>query len=220
MLTFDQTWRFPDGELHLPSKMRKANLRVDGWLTYQYPLYQQGLQHVRARRVAVDVGAHVGLFSRWMVRDFAQVIAFEPVAAHRACWELNVQARPQDVLHGCALGAAPGSVSLAPEVPSSSGGTHIVGPGSVPLRTLDSFDVPSIDLLKIDVEGCELEVLKGGAATIARSRPVIIVEQRPRQVARFKHGPHDAVTWLQRAGARVMWTDQRDYVLRFPEAAA
>jgi len=216
MVTFDQVWHFPDGEEHLPSKMRHTNLRVDGRLTYQYPLYQQGLIRCRTRGVAVDVGAHVGLFSFWMVRDFTQVVAFEPVERHRACWMVNVPHRPQDVLHACALGAREGGVALQAVTPTSSGSTYVAGPGPIPLRTLDSFALPAIDLLKIDTEGCELEVVKGGRETLQRCRPTCIVEQRPKQVARFKHRPVEAIRYLERLGAAVAWTDRRDYVLVFP----
>jgi FkbM family methyltransferase len=211
MRRFDQ-WVFPDGEAHLPKRMTKWNLRVDGRLTYQYPLYEQARGACRLRRVAVDVGAHVGLFSYWMVRDFAQLVAVEPVEAHRACWVVNVPARPGDVLHGCALGAAEGAVRMEGEA-ASTGGTRVAGPGSIRMATLDSFQLPVIDLLKIDVEGYELEVLQGGAETLARCRPVVCVEQRPRQVASFGHGAADAVDLLARLGARVVWTDRRDYVL-------
>jgi len=214
MVTFDR-WHFPDGETHLPGKMAKKNLRVDGRLTYQYPLYQEGLRQCRARGVAVDVGAHVGLFSYWMVRDFAQVVAIEPVERHRACWQLNVPARPGDVLHACALGAHDGTVAMQTVVPSSTGGTYVAGEGAIPLRPLDSFSLDQVDLLKIDVEGYELEVVIGGRETIRRCHPVCIVEQRPKQVARMKHGATDAIRYLQRLGGHVTWTDQRDYVVVF-----
>lgn len=215
MVTFDQ-WRFPDGETHLPKRMAKRPVRVDGRLTYQYALYMQGRARCDALRVAVDVGAHVGLFSYWMVRDFREVIAFEPVDAHRDCWLLNVPVRATDRLHACALGATTGAVRMAADQPTSSGGTYIAGPGPIPLRTLDSFQLTEVDLLKIDTEGYELEVLRGGVETLTRCHPVCIVEQRPQQVQRFKHGQTDAVRYLQRLGAHVTWTDQRDYVMVWP----
>lgn len=212
MVPFDR-WVFPDGETHLPSKMAKKGIRVEGRLTYQYPLYTEGLRRCRNRRVAVDVGAHVGLFSYWMIRDFAQLVAVEPVEAHRACWTQNVPARPGDVLHPCALGARPGTVALSCDTPASSGGTFISGPGDIPLCTLDSFALPVVDLLKIDCEGYECEVVEGAQETLARCHPVCIVEQRPRQVARMRHGAVDAIRVLTRAGGRVLWTDRRDYVV-------
>lgn len=215
MLTWDH-WKFPDAETHLPQRMRKFNIRVEGRQTYQYPLYTVAVQHCRQRRVAVDVGAHVGLFSFWMVRDFAQVIAFEPMESHRECWKANVPAREVDVLYPYALGAREASVRLQPPDVHSSGGTRVVGPGDVPMRTLDSFTLDRMDFLKIDCEGYELEVVMGGAETIKRCRPTVCVEQRARTVAQFKHGPTDAVKVLQRLGGSVAWTDRSDYVVTFP----
>ncbi len=215
MLTFD-AWTFPAGETHLPAKLRKANRRVDGRLTYQYPLYAEGARWCRSRRVAVDVGAHVGLFSHWMVRDFAQLVAFEPVEAYADCWRQNVSTRPQDVLHVCALGSREGAVRMAMATPGSTGGTYVAGEGDVPLRTLDSFALPVVDLLKIDCEGYEHEVIAGGVETLTRCRPVCIVEQRPAQVARYPQGKVAAIRALERLGARTVWTDRRDYVVVWP----
>lgn len=214
MIRFD-AWLFPDGELHLPRRMTKWNLRIDGRLTYQYPLYHVAASRCRQQRVAVDVGAHVGLLSFWMVRDFAQVVAFEPVREHRECWLSNVPWREDaDQLHACALGAREGAVRM--ETPTgSSGGTRVAGPGDIPMHTLDSFALPTIDLLKIDCEGFELDVLEGARETIARCRPVVVVEQRAKQVASFHHGAVDAVKLLQRLGAALVWTDKSDYVLEF-----
>lgn len=43
-------------------------------------------------------------------------------------------------------------------------------------RTLDSFEFDKIDLIKIDIECTENEFLEGAKETIARSRPVLIIE--------------------------------------------
>jgi hypothetical protein len=44
------------------------------------------------------------------------------------------------------------------------------------LETLDSFQFDKIDLIKIDVEGHELNVLKSGKETILKYKPVILFE--------------------------------------------
>jgi FkbM family methyltransferase len=46
----------------------------------------------------------------------------------------------------------------------------------VPMVHLDSFDFPRLDVLKIDVEGMELEVIDGAAKCISEKRPIILVE--------------------------------------------
>ena len=45
------------------------------------------------------------------------------------------------------------------------------------MMTIDSLNLSRLDLIKIDVEGMELEVLQGAEATLGRFRPIIIVEQ-------------------------------------------
>lgn len=47
---------------------------------------------------------------------------------------------------------------------------------SVPLVTLDSYNFSNVDIIKIDVEGFELEVLKGATQTIETNRPIVQVE--------------------------------------------
>jgi FkbM family methyltransferase len=220
MFQFD-AWMMPDGETHLPKRMSKrGGVRVPGLdgaprLTYQYPLYQVALAQCKQRRVAVDVGAHIGLFSYWMVRDFDQVVAFEPMEAHRECWKANVPSREQDALIGRALGAKIGHVAL--ESPAgSSGGTRIVGPGNIEMSPLDAFTLSTVDLLKIDCEGYEIEIIRGADETLTRCRPVVCVEQRDKVVVRAGQKPAGAVRLLERLGARVAWTDKSDYVMVWP----
>ncbi len=212
MLTFD-AWRFPDGETHLPAQLARWNHRIDGRLTYQYPIYEQAIHACGLRcSTAIDVGAHVGLWSYFMTRDFARVIAFEPIAEHRLCWLANVPSRPRDALYPCALGAKAGSVGFArPEASSSR--AFVDGPGPIPMRTLDSFDLEA-DLLKIDCEGYELEVLEGAFDLLSFCRPVVAIEQRPKQTARFHHGRYEAIRFLRGFGGQVVWQDGHDYVVR------
>lgn len=180
MMQFDSWW-FPDGETQLPEEMAKHNVRVDGRLTWQYHKYAAALSllPLDRRRVAVDVGAHVGLWSYWMIRDFGEVHAFEPLEAHRVCWKRNMNAGLTSYLHPVALGDCEGRCDLIAE-PGSSGGAHIYYHGDVgrtEQRTLDSFELRDVDLIKIDVEGFASAVIDGARDTLLRCRPIVIVEE-------------------------------------------
>ncbi len=59
------------------------------------------------------------------------------------------------------------------------GGDFSLAVSNVPVRTLDSYDL-NFALVKIDVQGFELEVLQGSVETIRRSRPVFFVERDSR----------------------------------------
>ncbi len=50
----------------------------------------------------------------------------------------------------------------------------------VPIRTLDSYDLSNVGFIKIDVEGHELDVLRGAEATLRRNRPNLLIEVEDR----------------------------------------
>lgn len=179
MIAFDQ-WQLPDGETHLQEWMATVNRRVDGRLTYQFHKYEAAVKYCRERRIAVDAGAHVGLWSFWMARDFGQLIAFEPHPEHRSCWQRNMDGVTNADLFPYALGPAMASVAIKTG-PSSSGDTFVDldQTGTIPQWPLDRFTFDALDFLKIDAEGYEVFILEGAEATINRHRPVVIVEQKP-----------------------------------------
>lgn len=192
----------PDHEEHLVPLIERGPL-VDGCGTYQLQKYQAALSRFAARGIAIDVGAHVGLWSRLMARDFAEVMAFEPVAEHAALWRVNVSA-PNAVLIDVALGARPGGVVM--DRPAGNSGNtrvslaqHPPGPSHVLMSTLDLEigAAVTVDFIKIDCEGYEMFVLQGGRETIQRCKPAIIVEQKPGNGQHFGLGQTDAVRLLE-----------------------
>lgn len=212
-------WWFPDGETHLPQWMRQAQQLRDGVLQYQLHKYELALAHVRQRRLAVDVGGHVGQWSRNMAQDFATVQAFEPVPAYAECWRRNLEGRANAHLHPHALGAEPGTVSLRCGTPGSHGDTFVApreqanAAVDVMIERLDAFDLAGVDLLKIDCEGFELFVVQGAEATIKRCHPCIIVEQKPGHAGKYGLGETAAVDLLLSWGARRRAAISGDFVL-------
>ena len=57
---------------------------------------------------------------------------------------------------------------------------------NIPVITLDSLNIKNISVMKIDVEGHELEALQGAKKTIIKSKPVIILEVWKRRGQRLK----------------------------------
>jgi len=210
-------WWFPDHEQHLIEWMRnpKTAVEINGRRAYQGSKQLAALRHCRWTRVAVDVGAHVGLWSFNLAHAFQRVKAFEPVADHRDCFVLNV---PTDkaavVLYECALGAVEGAVKIS-VAPGSSGDSRVAveGEGDIPMKRLDSFKLTDVDLLKIDCEGYEENVVDGAHETIMRCRPVIIVEQKRKMATRFGLQPQGAVSQLKRWGYTVAEEISGDYIM-------
>jgi FkbM family methyltransferase len=214
VIAFDR-WMLPDGEEHLQAWMTHANHRVAGRLTYQKKKYDAALGFVSERRVAVDVGSHVGLWAYWMAQDFGLVHCFEPKPEHVQCWNVNMEGVMNARLYEAALGREERQVGLYTG-PSSSGDTTVVlDAHGTPMRTLDSFHLQDVDFIKIDCEGFEVFVLEGARETLARCKPTVIVEQKPGHGQHFGRGEHDALALLKGMGARQVWDYAGDYVMAF-----
>lgn len=200
---------FPDGDSHFEAQL-EANPLIDGRGTYQYRKYMAARDLVSYRRHAVDVGAHVGLWSRVMARDFDRVTALEPLSAHRECFERNVEGA---TLLPYAAGAHGGDVRVRMP-PDNTGNAHIDDLGeNVRMVTLDSLDLDPVDLLKIDVEGFERAVVEGAEQTIRRNQPVVVVEQKPKHAERYGWRQLDAVVFLKDLGMVQLAVLSGDYIM-------
>lgn len=214
-------WRLPAREEHLITWMQSAGDVRFGRPTYQAKKYDSALAHTRRRRVAIDIGANLGLWSWLMARDFEQLHAFEPVPLYCDCWRANVQGLNAH-LHPLALGAEHGLVNMKNLTEGSFGDTTVdVGQAgtvigeSIEVRTLDSYCFNDVDLIKCDNEGYELFVMQGAVKTIRRCRPTIIVEQKPGHGAAFGISDTAAVEFLEGLGMQVQNEISGDYVMTF-----
>lgn len=160
---------------HFPSALDQDQLHK--WLALATDV-DKALPHVRRRGIAVDGGAHVGLWSARLAQHFQWVFAFEPVPENFACLQRNV---PQNVVTvNAALGECEGMASFVMEKYSVSHHIHR-GETDKQLFTaavthIDEFELNEVGFLKLDVEGCELAALAGAAKTIARHRPLLHIE--------------------------------------------
>ena len=209
-------WCFPDHEQHLLEWMRNVNDVADGRQRYQGTKQLAALSYCKQFRTAVDVGAHIGLWSYYLAKRFETVHAFEPVADHRQCFEMNMAGLPVR-LHPCALGDENASVSIHTSH-TSSGDSWVNGDGDIPMRCLDDFDLQDVDFIKIDCEGWELRVIQGARDTIARCRPVIIVEQKSGRAQKFGLPETGAVQELEAMGAALQRQISGDYIMTFEGA--
>ena len=139
---------------------------------YQRAVYDAALAVTPGRSLAVDIGAHVGIFTVRMEDDFDETHSFEPDNANFQCLKGNAR---RSHLHNIALYNTAGRGVLRNPKPSNSGAWEFSLGGDVEARTLDSFNLQP-DLIKIDVQGCEGEVLAGAKKTLTAHRPTLIVE--------------------------------------------
>lgn len=119
--------------------------------------------------VALDCGAHRGIWTRLLCDRFEHVFAIEPTAR---VYQVDERAH----VVNAAVGAEEGFCGLADGL-ENTGQTHCVDGDTVEVITIDSMDLSGLDFLKLDVEGWELFALQGGRETIQRFKPVVILEE-------------------------------------------
>jgi FkbM family methyltransferase len=185
-----------------------------GRANYQMHKQAAAMRLVKKFDVAVDVGAHVGLWSMNLARDFGLVHAFEPVALHRECFLMNVPGT-NVVLHPHAVGRQPMIVRMH-TTKGSSGDSWVdpTGEGEdVPMVTIDSLNLPGLDFIKLDTEGFELLALQGAEETLLKFKPCVCVEQKPNRAPKYGLGERDAVVYLQGLGAKLRQEISGDFLL-------
>ena len=162
-------------------------------------------EHVRPGATVLDVGAHVGyytLLAAVLSAPGGRVAAFEPNPRNFDFLRRHLS------LNGCdGVQAVPAAVSDRQgtarfDFGTGTGTGHLAEAGSLEVQTLRLDDYCAEHALhptavKVDVEGEELRVLRGGEQTLLRDRPVLFLST---------HGPevHAAcVAWLGERGYRL-----------------
>jgi FkbM family methyltransferase len=213
----------PSHEQHMSGWMTTKNQVIDGKGTYQYHKFLDAMKFTRRFGNAIDVGGHCGLWSMHLVKRFERVFAFEPIGLHRKCFELNVQGNYE--LFPFAAGDHNAQVAMH-TTHTSSGDSWVDGElpagadpnAGIPLRTIDSLlPTATVDFIKLDCEGYELFALRGGEELIKRSRPTIIVEQKPGRAQKYGLPEIGAVDYLIGLGAILRKEISGDFILSWDE---
>ena len=141
--------------------------------------------------VVLDVGAHIGCFTLKAAKEVGpsgKVVSFEPSSENFKLLSLNVSSNNDSnaKLFKVAVGSEPGAAKRhlgnrkGTNSLLSDASIDQVGIEEVPIRTLDSvaeeLKLSKVSFLKIDVEGFELEVLKGARNILSSSHPSIAME--------------------------------------------
>jgi FkbM family methyltransferase len=181
--------------------------------------------------VVFDVGANIGAHTLGLARSVGpagRVFAFEPTDFAFAKLKRNLALNPdldaRTLASQVLLAAAPAEHSQ-PEIYASwpLKKQHAVHPkhrgrlvttrGAV-VNTLDRFvaqhPIPRLDLIKIDVDGHELPVLRGGLGVLEKFHPVLVMEMSPYVHAEEQNSFADLVTLLCDAGYSIQDADTWD----------
>lgn len=167
--------------------------------------------------IAIDVGAHIGNFTIPMARALGPtgvVLAFEPFPQVFDCLEANVKkATTEDIDFArvvCtqgAVGATNGKTKLYSN-PSNVAGASLLGnlfgdANGMPVNvvTLDTLPLHKpVSFIKIDVEGGELDVLKGAEKLLLKEHPALFIETQPSAFAAAGITEEDFFNYLRQLG--------------------
>jgi FkbM family methyltransferase len=186
-------------ELDLRDNLQRA-LYATG--TYEPAVVRFLHDELRRGDVMADVGAHIGVHALTAAARLRRlgggaVVAFEP--AHDSAARLRAAAarnRLKLTVVEAALGAEPGTADLRTDPAydvADAGVRSLHGRGTrvqaVPVTTFDAWAAAArlgrLDLVKLDVEGAELEALRGMAGSLSRLRPrALVVEIKQRVLER------------------------------------
>jgi FkbM family methyltransferase len=194
-----------------------ANTDIRGWINFSdYWDFHSGVSPALRRLiedclrsttsslpVAMDIGAHLGLFTAELAgRGFSQIHSFEPAARTFAKLKANIESSPSARgavrLNCLAVGPTNGMVEMQLELDSPAtnhvhlDATEKNGWGSsqpdrlqqVPMTTVDRYceecEIRHIDFLKMDAKGLEPYVLDGARECLRNARiSMIVLESRP-----------------------------------------
>lgn len=178
-----------------------AGLGVDHWLKYglfeEKPVMEWAHQFISKTGVMIDVGANVGTYTVEFAPRCAQVYAFEPqrFVYYQLCGNIALNNLRNVLAYNVALGSPSERgrhqlmTVMSPDCTGSSldrtkidhekiiKPENLLGTEEVLMACLDDYDIGGVELIKIDVEGHELNVLQGGVEFLKRNRwPRVLFE--------------------------------------------
>lgn len=172
--------------------------------------------------VAIDCGANIGVHTiEWAtaMTGWGSVVAIE--AQERIYYALAGNIAINNCFNAICMNAAVSSENGTMRVPapdyltaSSFGSLELrqrdgnefigqpvdysdAGTAIIQKMTLDTLNLPRVDLIKIDIEGMEMEALEGARAMLERSRPILLIES-------IKADREAVRAFLQNCGYRVI----------------
>jgi FkbM family methyltransferase len=165
--------------------------------------------------VVFDIGVNIGwtALNLSKICSCGQVYGFEPDTINFIACSKNLELNPDIrnlILSKVALGDQDAMVKMVVSEPTNLGGNRVgessinAGDADVAMTTLDSFfskrSLSRLDLVKIDTEGYELRILKGGFTTLSNLHPVLFIEVNDNNLRRNGDSAKALIEFLHRAG--------------------
>jgi len=200
----------PDGDESFAKRLTKEP-HVDGHAVYRHDRLLKSLELLSNHSVALDIGAHCGVYTWHLSKYFRCVHAFEPASPNHECLIKNMADRNNVIVHNAAIGDEPGRLRIHQgDNTKNVRWSALVEGGDycdVDMITIDSLKLKHVDYIRVDVKGYEPKVIAGAAETIARCRPLVLFDDR--------FDPDKLTAWiLCDLGLRQVWNKRYDRMFK------
>jgi len=179
-----------------------------------YEIYKKAKPFIKNFNNAIDVGCRDGDFTKHIIKDFSMCYSYDYRPRGPMYTLLNNNGLKIKYFNVGLSDKAEKVTAWGGVITDHRNDSNISKRKTVDLSTLDSYNITDVGLIKIDVEGHELKVIKGGLETINICQPVIIIEQN-NQVEKFNKGlQYDALNFLKTLDYDVVDKYQNDFILK------
>lgn len=230
--------------IHPYDECLKIKLDIGDWLQQQIYFFdafdERGLlflkKNLKEGDVFVDVGANIGgytLVAARLVGETGKVIAFEPVKEifDRLCFNIDLNKLGNVSAENFAVYKESGNLTIHVSDRENMGMSSIFHHDTESGRTekaeaiaLDDYvasaGIQKIKLIKIDIEGAELEALKGMQRILRDLRPLLIVEISDEVLISDPARKQETLDWLKGLGYVRKWLGTNGQVMAEPDQYA
>ena len=192
---------------------------IEKYGTFETDHLDLALQFVSEYDVAIDGGGNIGCWALHMAKFFRKVYSFEAADDTFECLSANtIEHTNINAIHK-ALGYDRKHVNIMDDVnrPGNLGARYVGDGDGVEMVRIDDFNLSNVGLLKLDIEGYELEALKGAELTIKESKPVVIIEVKANTALMAGKGDEylEPVRFLEGLGMTMCTRANKDCIFVF-----
>lgn len=192
-------------------------------LKLKYGLYEKNefkflMKELKSSDICIDIGANIGAYSLFFAKNCRKVISFEPISFNCKLLELsaNLNFLENIKLKNVSISDFDGECEFL--VANETGLSGIISEDIhkhknylkktyndfikkiiiTKSKTLDSFKFKKVDVIKIDVEGAELKVIKGAFQTLLRCKPrLLMIECEDKSLKLYKNSLEELINQLK-----------------------
>jgi FkbM family methyltransferase len=195
MVLTNEGWAIMENDSHIGKWVREEK-RLD----FDQNALPRLLPYIPKDKDVIDIGANIGSYTyAFYNQTNGWVYAYEPYLPSFKCLKHNMKGLEDVKIFNKALGETKSKTSILLN-DLNYGVAHLVEGDEIDVITLDSIRLQNVGFIKIDAEGMEYNILKGGLKILNRFKPVMYIEINEGALNRYGNTPNDIYTLLKDLG--------------------